>query len=272
MRVNEMRRGGVSMLMRTPLALLSAAALAGCGVTAPSRQDAASIAAAPAAVVASPLEPAAQFQGSQVRYADGAVIGATGGAGIGAMSAYSSAGVLCTISGPLCMMVVVPVAVVGGLVGGVAGAAVQAATSDPLGRTASARGTIEQAIADMRLTDGLASKTSEQLKLPLAKAGAAKAGNIQDGTLLEVGVSELEILAHETEMALVLRARSRLYRSGDGKVLEEHEAETQTEFKKYRDWAADGGQPLRDAVDYALVRLGRSLVSARRESQLRAGT
>ena len=169
------------------------------------------------------------------------------------------------------MMVVVPVAVVGGLVGGVAGAAVQAATSDPLGRTASARHTIEQAIADMRFTDGLASKTSEQLKLPLAKAGVGKAGEVQDGTILEVGVSELEILAHEHEMALVLRARSRLYRS-DGKVLEEHEAETQTEFKKYRDWAADGGQPLRDAVDYALVRLGRSLVSARRESQLRAGT
>jgi len=143
---------------------------------------------------------------------------------------------------------------------------------DPLGRTATARGTIEQAIADMRFTDGLASKTSEQLKLPLAKAGVGKAGDVQDGTLLEVGVSELEILAHENEMALVLRARSRLYRSGDGKVLEEHEAQTQTEFKKYRDWAADGGQPLRDAVDYALVRLGRSLVSARRESQLRAGT
>jgi len=258
--------------MRIPLALLSAAVLAGCGVTAPPRQDAASIAAAPAAVVASPLEPAAQFQGSQVRYADGAVIGATGGAGIGAMSGYSSAGILCTIGGPLCMMVVVPVAVVGGLVGGVAGAAVQAATSDPLGRTASARGTIEQAIADMRFTDGLASKTSEQLKLPLAKAGVGKAGEVQDGTILEVGVSELEILAHEHEMALVLRARSRLYRSGDGKVLEEHEAETRTEFKKYRDWAAEGGQPLRDAVDYALVRLGRSLVSARRESQLRAGT
>ena len=67
--------------MRTPLALLCAAVLAGCGVTAPSRQEAASVAAAPAAVVASRLEPAAQFQGSQVRYADGAVIGATGGAG-----------------------------------------------------------------------------------------------------------------------------------------------------------------------------------------------
>ena len=253
--------------MRTPLALLCAAVLAGCGVTAPSRQEAASVAAAPAAVVASRLEPAAQFQGSQVRYADGAVIGATGGAGIGAMSAYSSAGLLCTIGGPLCMMVVVPVAVVGGLVGGLAGAAVQAATTDPLGRVAGARGTIEQAIADMRFTNGLAAKTSEQLKLPLAKAE-----DVQGGTILEVEVSELEILAHEREMALVLRARSRLYRSGDGKVLDEHEAETQTEFRKHQDWATDGGQPLRDAVDYALVRLGRSLVNARREARLHADT
>jgi hypothetical protein len=253
--------------MRTPLALLCAAVLAGCGVTAPSRQEAASVAAAPAAVVASRLEPAAQFQGSQVRYADGAVIGATGGAGIGAMSAYSSAGLLCTIGGPLCMMVVVPVAVAGGLVGGLAGAAVQAATTDPLGRVAGARGTIEQAIADMRFTNGLAAKTSEQLKLPLAKAE-----DVQGGTILEVEVSELEILAHEREMALVLRARSRLYRSGDGKVLDEHEAETQTEFRKYQDWATDGGQPLRDAVDYALVRLGRSLVNARREARLHADT
>jgi hypothetical protein len=253
--------------MRTSLAFFCAAALAGCGVTAPSRQEAASVAAAPAAVVASRLEPAAQFQGSQVRYADGAVIGATGGAGIGAMSAYSSAGLLCTIGGPLCMMVVVPVAVAGGLVGGLAGAAVQAATTDPLGRVAGARGTIEQAIADMRFTNGLAAKTSEQLKLPLAKAE-----DVQGGTILEVEVSELEILAHEREMALVLRARSRLYRSGDGKVLDEHEAETQTEFRKYQDWATDGGQPLRDAVDYALVRLGRSLVNARREARLRADT
>jgi len=253
--------------MRIPLALLSAAVLAGCGVTAPPRQDAASIAAAPAAVVASPLEPAAQFQGSQVRYADGAVIGATGGAGIGAMSGYSSAGILCTIGGPLCMMIVVPVAVVGGLVGGVAGAAVDAVTADPFGRIAAARGTIEQALADMRVTDGLASRTSEQLKLPLAKAG-----EVPGETILEVGVSELEILQHEKEMALVLRGYSRLYRSTDGKVLEEHVADTRTDFRKYRYWAADGAQPLRRAVDEALARLGRELVSARRESRLRANT
>jgi hypothetical protein len=252
--------------MRTPLALLFAAVLAGCGVTAPYREDRAAAQAEPVAVVASALEPAAQLQGGRASY-DGAMIGATGGAGLGAMSAYSSAGILCTIGGPLCMMIVVPVAVVGGLVGGVAGAAVDAVTADPLGRVASARGTIDQALADMRFTDGLASRTSEQLKLPLAKAG-----EVPGDTILEVGVSELEIMEHEKEMALVLRARSRLYRSADGKVLDEHVAETRTDFRKYRDWAADGAQPLRRAVDEALARLGRDLVSARRQSRLRADT
>jgi hypothetical protein len=252
--------------MRTPLALFFAAVLAGCGVTAPHRQAPAAATAEPVAVVASPLEPAAQFQGRHASY-DATMIGATGGAGLGAMSAYSSAGILCTIGGPLCMMVVVPVAVVGGLVGGVAGAAVDAVTADPFGRVAAARGTIEQALADMRVTDGLASRTSEQLKLPLAKAG-----EVPGETFLEVGVSDLEILAHEKEMALVLRARSRLYRSADGQVLDEQVAETRTDFRKYRDWAADGAQPLRRAVDEALSRLGRDLVSARRESRLRADT
>ena len=253
--------------MRTSPVLFLAAAVAGCSVTDFQWQDPAPVAASPVAVVASPLEPAAQFNGSHANYADGAFVGAAGGAGLGAMSAYSSAGMLCTIGGPLCMVVVVPVALVGGLVGGVAGAAVDAVATDPFGRGASARATIEQAIADMRVTDGLAARTSEQMKLPLAKAADAP-GDI----VLEVGVSELELLAHKTEMALVLRGRSRLVRSSDGRVLEEHEAETRTEFRKYQDWAADGGQPLRDAVDYALVRLGRSLVSARRESRLRADT
>jgi hypothetical protein len=248
--------------MRTPLALFFAAVLAGCGITGLHRQDPAE----PVAVVASPLEPAAQFEGGHASH-DGAVVGAAGGAGLGAMSAYSSAGILCIIGGPVCMMVVVPVAVVGGLVGGVAGAAVDAVTTDPFGRIAGARAAIEQALADMRVTDGLASRTSEQLKLPLAKAG-----EMPGETFLEVGVSDLQILAHEKEMALVLRGRSRLYRSADGQVLEEQVAETRTDFRQYRDWAADGAQPLRRAVDEALARLGRELVSARRESRLRANT
>ena len=254
-------------MRRNSLVLCLAAALTGCGVSAPKRQEAGPAAAAPAAVVASALEPAAQFNGSNANYVDGALVGAAGGAGVGAMSGYSSAGLLCTIGGPLCWVVVVPVAVVGGVVGGVAGAAGDALTTDPFGRTASARGVIEQALADMRLTDGLAAKTSKELNLPLAKAS-----DVPAETVLEVGVSDLQILAREKDMALLLRGRSRLVRVSDGQVLEERISEAQTEFRRYRDWAADEAQPLRRAVDEAVAKLGRSLLSARPESRLRAGT
>ena len=241
-----------------PVLLLTTAAVAGCGVSSPHRLDPGPAVSAPVAVVAAPLEPAAQFNGSQANYLDGALVGAAGGAGVGAMSGYSSAGLLCTLGGPLCWAVVVPVAVVGGVVGGVAGAAVDALTTDPFGRTADARGVIEQALGEMRLTDALAAKASEQLALPLVKAEGVPAQ-----TLLEVGVSDLQILAREKDMALVLRARTRLYRSSDGQVLEERVAQTQTDYRRYRDWAADNAQPLRRAVDEAIAKLGREVVSAR---------
>jgi len=51
----------------------------------------------------------------------GKIVGATGGGAIGAAWGWSSAGVLCTISGPLCAIVVVPAAIFGGLIGGAAG-------------------------------------------------------------------------------------------------------------------------------------------------------
>ena len=253
--------------MRNSSALVVAALLTGCGVTGPHRQEPVAASGAPVLVVASALEPAAQFNGSNANYVDGTLVGAAGGAGVGAMSGYSSAGLLCTIGGPLCWAVVVPVAVVGGVVGGVAGAAVDALTTDPFGRTADARGVIEQALADMRLTEALATRTSQQLDLPLGKPGEAAAQ-----AFLEVGMSDLQILARERDMALVLRARTRLYRSSDGQVLEERVAQTQTEFRRYRDWAADNAQPLRRAVDEAIAKLGREVVSARPESRPPADT
>jgi hypothetical protein len=73
-------------------------------------------------------------------------------------------------------------------------------------------------------------------------------------------------------MALVLRARSRLYRAADGEMLEERVSEAQTDFRKYQDWAADGAQPLQRAVDAALAELSRSIVSARLEAPPRGQT
>ena len=62
---------------------------------------------------------------------DGKVVGALGGAGAGAAMGYSSAGLMCTISGPLCLFVVVPAALVGGVVGLAAGSVVDAVSAAP---------------------------------------------------------------------------------------------------------------------------------------------
>ena len=238
-------------MMRRTLALLAAASLAACG-----GNPVAPAEVRPVAVVPSSYEPAAQFDADGKGLMNGgAVVGAAGGAGIGAMSAKASAGLMCTISGPLCLIVMVPAAIVGGVVGGLAGGVVDMITTDPGNRIANARGTIEHAVAEMRLTDALAAKTSERGNFPLQKAAD---GN---GAVLEVGVSGLEILAQEKDMALVLRARSRLYRPATGETLDERTTQTQTEFRKYQEWAADEAQPLRQAVDAALAELSRSIVS-----------
>lgn len=58
-------------------------------------------------------------------------MGAMGGAGAGAAMGYSSAGMLCTFGGPLCLIVVVPAAIVGGVVGLAAGGVVDAVSAAP---------------------------------------------------------------------------------------------------------------------------------------------
>ncbi len=51
----------------------------------------------------------------------GKIVGATGGGAIGAAVGWTQAGVLCTVGGPLCAVVVVPAVIFGGLIGGAAG-------------------------------------------------------------------------------------------------------------------------------------------------------
>jgi hypothetical protein len=61
----------------------------------------------------------------------GAIVGAAGGAGVGAAMGYSSAGLLCTIGGPLCLVVVIPAALVGGALGLAGGSVVDAVSAAP---------------------------------------------------------------------------------------------------------------------------------------------
>ena len=231
------------------------------------------------AIVPSPYEPAAQFDpDSKVGNNTGAVIGAAGGAGIGALSAQASAGLLCTVGGPLCLIVMIPAAIVGGLVGGVTGGVVDAVTADPGNRIATARNAIEQTVAEMRLTDAVAVQTHLRAseakarvillkeKEPDYRALAAKGIS----SALEVEAIDLQFLAREREMAIVLRARSRLYRTSDGKLLDEHVSDAQTDFRKYTDWAEDEARPLRRAVDAAVAELARAIVSEQLGSLRRA--
>src|SRR6185436_14798910 len=56
----------------------------------------------------------------------GAVVGGAGGALAGGAMAYSSAGILCTIGGPICFAFILPAALIGGVVGVAAGSVVDA--------------------------------------------------------------------------------------------------------------------------------------------------
>ena len=200
-------------------------------------------------VVASPYEPAAQLDAAaRGSAAEGAAIGAAGGAGIGAMSAKASAGLLCTLGGPLCWIVMIPAAIVGGVVGGLAGGVADAIASHPGADVVAARSAIHQAVAEMRLTESLAARMRN------AKDGAASRYT------LEVEVTDLAYLAREKDMALSLRGRTRLFH--EGRLLEERTAAAQTDYRRYEDWAADQAQPLRRAIDEAIGRLTRELGAA----------
>lgn len=238
MRVNRRCSGTFYRTMKQFIAVLVIASLAaGCGTPLKSARE-----LGPVNVVASPYEPAAQLdpqgRGSA---AEGAVIGAAGGAGIGAMSAKASAGLLCTVGGPLCWVVMIPAAVVGGLIGGVVGGAADAITSAPGEKIVTARDAINQAVAETRLTEMLA-----------ARLRAAHGGTPSQDTL-EVEVTDLAYLAREKDMAMSLRARARLYR--DGKMLDERVAEVRTPYRKYEEWAQDGAAPLRRELDESVALL-----------------
>ena len=258
-------------MMRSVFAWLAVAVqLAGCAGNPAPRQ---SLLPTPMAIVPSRSEPAAQFPESSGGINGGAVVGAAGGAAVGAASAQAGAGLLCTIGGPLCLIVMIPAAIVGGLVGGVTGGVIDAVTADPGNRIKNARSTIEQAVAELRLTDQVAEQVHRRnsgsvlVKETDYRALAAKG----IASALEVEVTELQFLPREKEMALSLRARARVYRTADGALIDERVAEAQTDFRKYQDWAADEARPLRLALDEAVAKLGRSLVNEA-GSPPRAGT
>ena len=203
--------------------------------------------AGPLSVVASNVEPAAQFPAEGGGLNKGAVVGGVGGAGVGAAMGQASAGILCTIGGPLCLLYVVPAAIVGGLVGGVAGGVIDSATSDIGGKIAKAREEITQQVAELRITEALAREASARLP-------AAASENI-----LEIEATRLEFLPRDKDMAIAVEARARLVRGG--KVVEEKTASAQTDYRKYADLAGN----VRGEVESLVAKLAGELVGDYRE-------
>jgi hypothetical protein len=228
--------------MRTAVLLvISSMLLAGCP-TQPRREAPPPIAGV--TVVASNVEPAAQLTADGGGGLNaGAVVGGVGGAGVGAAMGQASAGLLCTIGGPLCLVYVIPAAIVGALVGGVTGGVIDSATSDIGGKIAKAREDITSGVAEMRITEALARQAGE--RVPQATSEH----------VLELEATALEFLPREKDVALALQGRARLMRGEQ--VLSEKTAAVQGGYRKYADLAAN----VRGEVDALVARLADELVA-----------
>jgi hypothetical protein len=205
----------------------------------------------------------------------GAALGAGGGVLGGAALGYASAGILCTIGGPLCMLIVVPAAIAGGAIGGAAGNVMDHAGSDP-GESAAK---LTEALAQLRASEALAGKTYERARQRrgsearlVAQADYPALASQGVTAALEVALVEFEVLHRREDMALVLKARSRLYRTSDGRLLEEKTSETRTGYRSYEDWAANDARPLREAIDRAYARLSDEIISEQLRPRPRAGS
>jgi len=254
-----------------PTSLIVCALLAGCATEPePVEQSKASLAIIP---VATP--PVSRIEASRPARHTGAVAGTAGGAAGGAALGYGAAGVLCTIGGPLCAIVVIPAALVGALVGGTAGSVADAIAADPQ-RVEKARAQLGDAVAQMQTTESVARRALQSAgpDTVLLAAGDPDLRLMRRRgipTVLEIAVTEFEVVPRERDMAIELRVRSRLYRTEDGLLMEQFEKTVHSDFRSYANWAENEAQPLREAIDAACAELGRTVSAVHLRSPPRAG-
>jgi hypothetical protein len=260
--------------MRLLPAFVILALLAGCA-EAPKEER---VAENPAAIAILPAAepPVSRIESTRPGRHDGAVLGTAGGAAGGAAIGYGAAGMLCTIGGPLCMIVVIPAAIAGALVGGTAGTVVDAINADPQ-RVEKARVALSDAVAQVGTTETVAKRTQQSAgpDATLLPAGEPDFVALQKRgipTALQVAVTEFEVVPRERDMAIELKVRSRLYRTRDGQLLEQFEKTVHSDFRSYADWAANEAKPLREAIDAACAELGQSVSAVHLRGQPRAGT
>jgi len=251
--------------------LLVCALLPGCaGTPEPVEKSSASLAIVPVA-----YPPVSRIEASRPGRHDGAAVGAAGGAAGGAVWGYGAAGLLCTIGGPLCMIVVIPAAIVGAVAGGTVGSVADAIAADPE-RIEKARAALADAVAQVRTSENVAARAQQSAgpdSVLLAAGSPDFTSLARRGitTAMEVAVTEFEVVPRERDMAIELHVRSRLYRTQDGLLLEQFEKTVRSDFRRYADWAADEARPLREAIDAACAELGQSVSAVHLRSRPRAG-
>ena len=202
------------------------------------------------------------------------MLGTAGGAAGGAALGYGAAGVLCTIGGPLCMIVVIPAAIAGAVVGGTAGTVVDAINADPQ-RVEKARAALADAVAQVGTTGKVATRAQQiagpdSLLLPAGEPDFHALRKRGIPTALQVAVTEFEVVPRERDMAIELKVRSRLYRTRDGMLLEQFEKTVNSDFRSYADWSANEARALREAIDAACAELGQSVSAVHLRSRPRA--
>jgi len=251
--------------------LLACALLPGCaGTPEPVEKSSASLAIVPVA-----YPPVSRIEASRPGRHDGAAVGAAGGAAGGAAWGYGAAGLLCTIGGPLCMIVVIPAAIVGAVAGGTVGSVADAIAADPE-RVEKARAQLADAVAQVRTSENVARRAQQSAGVDsvLLAAGSPDFRSLARRgipTAMEVAVTEFEVVPRERDMAIELHVRSRLYRTQDGLLLEQFAKTVRSDFRRYADWAADEARPLREAIDAACAELGQSVSAVHLRSRPRAG-
>jgi hypothetical protein len=174
----------------------------------------------------------------------------------------------CLAGPPFCAVVLgtaavatAPVMALGALIGG--------ATADPRDAVLAARTTIARGLAELR-----PAKTVAALAFEMARTQTAFAVRLEDSvdakalaergvdTVLEVALTEVHFVStREGRAFFAAKARSRLVRAGDAKLLEEYETGYGSESRTHAEWAAAGAQALRAAFGRAWREIAESVVA-----------
>lgn len=211
------------------------------------------IVAGPEVSLDSPLSPPA-----------GPIEGAVAGAAAGAVGVIAAALPYC-ILGPECVVILVP-AIAAAPTAAVVGAALGAAESK--GAVHSARNSIAKGLAELKPVKRITALAFEMARTQTAfsvrhedMSDAKELAARGVDTVLEITLTEFRFVRTLHGVAFFVKARARLVRIKDGKVLEEYSTGYGSESRTYLDWGTGGAHALSDALERAWREIAESVMA-----------